>query len=158
VSVSTESEGRPPDLGSISGFAWRSVGGSQVLPVAPDGTAEEIHDALVTELGELGLEEVAPAEADVLISYHVWVETKVRQNDPYFDIYAAEEVEVGTLAVDLSDPESGELIWRGSASHELRVSAVLAGPFDQQLTPTGAERRWRIRESVAKIARELRGR
>ena len=99
-----------------------------------------------------------PAEADVLISYHVWVETKVRQNDPYFAVYAAEEVEVGTLAVDLSDPESGELIWRGSASHELRVSAVLAGPFDQQLTPTGAERRWRIRESISKIARELRGR
>ena len=155
--ASVRTEGRPPDLAAISGFAWRTVGADVALPVAPAGAGEEIRAALVQELGALGLREVPPGKADVLVSYHLWVETKVRQNDPYFAVYAAEEVEVGTLSVDLSDPVSGELIWRGTASRELRVSAVLAGPFDQQLTPTDAPRRWRLRESVSKIARQLAG-
>ena len=40
--ASVRTEGRPPSLEEMSGFAWRSVGGSKVLPVTPDGTAEEI--------------------------------------------------------------------------------------------------------------------
>ena len=154
--ASVRTEGQPPPLSALATWAWKSVDHAALPHVAPDGTGLLVHEALEQELGALGLREVPATEASMLVSFHVWVETRVRTNDPYFSLYAAEQVELGTVSIDLTDPRTGALAWRGSDTHELRVTAVLAGPFDQELTPRDAERRWRIRESVARIVRELR--
>ena len=149
------SQGNEPPLPSFSSYAWYEDGGSGLAQgVADDATDAEIQAAINLELVRRGLRQAAAGEADVLVAYTTWIESRVRANDPYFSTRAAEQVEIGTLTIDLLDPESGEIVWQGSTSRQLRVAAVLRGPFDHELTPTEAPRDWRAQELVARILRE----
>jgi hypothetical protein len=153
--ASTGSSGKAPPLAAFSSYAWYEAGASSApAGVADDATDAEIQAAIQLELARRGLQRVAASEADVLVAYTTWIESSVRANDPYFATRAAEQVEIGTLTIDLLDPQSGEILWQGSTSRQLRVAAVLRGPFDHELTPTEAPRDWRAQELVARILRE----
>lgn len=116
----------------------------------------EIRGAVEDELEELGLSSAEAAEADLLVTYRLSVESRQRVNDPYFEYYAAEEYEVGYLTVELRDRSSGEVAWSGTGTSELRLSRVMRGSLDTKLTPTDEDRDWRVAEKVAAIFERAR--
>ena len=135
----------------VSGYAFVREGAVG----EPEGLDAEIRAAIEAELAARGLEPVAATEAGLLIAYRTEVEAKTRTNDPFFEFFPAEEYEVGTLTIDLLDARTQEAVWSGQGKSELRLSAVMVGPFTNELTPTSEKREWRIRRKVAAILDQL---
>lgn len=105
------------------------------------------------ELQRKGLSAVGRAEADVLVTYHLGVETKLDVNtiDTGYGYgrsrYRAgvsthttvTEYQEGTLLIDVIEPKSKQLIWRGSGQARIRRSS------------TPEQREERIDQAVAQI-------
>jgi len=141
---------------AIETYAW--------LDEAEEGDAldAEVRAAIGLQLATLGIGPAFADDASVLVSYSTDVRTRERVNDPYFDVYARERYELGTLTVRLHDPVTHRVVWRGSGESELRVVAVQAGPFDQDLATRERPRNWRVPTKVAvifeRLERDLRAR
>lgn len=105
------------------------------------------------ELQRKGLSSVGRTEADVLVTYHLGVETKLDVNtiDTGYGYgrgayrggisthTTVTEYQEGTLLIDVIDPKSKQLVWRGSGQSRLRRSS------------TPEQREQRIDEAVAQI-------
>ena len=109
------------DFAALTTYAW-----------APAIAANERED-LVLEivrpkvdalLAARGLTKVERDQASLVVEEHVVVEKVTRTNDPYyaFDLYT--EYERGTLLVDLMDPATSKVLWRGSATAEIDGEAT----------------------------------
>ena len=81
-------------------FAWIRT----LRSPAKDVPYEAIRDRVEAELKERGLEMASFADADIYVDYEASVETKMRYTDPYFTVYAGEEVETGNLTISLIKP------------------------------------------------------
>jgi len=116
---------------------------------------DEVRAAIGRELGARGMREVARDEAGLLVEFGVDVSERTVANNAYYDFYATEVVEEGTLSIALRDARTDALVWEGSGTSELRVSAVILGPLAAEPRPTRYARDWRVDEKVAAILREL---
>lgn len=137
-------------------YAWVDAADPAAADPVDGALDAEVRAAVDAELVALGARLVADAEADAIVGYHTVVESRVRSNDPYFDFYVSEQIEIGTLVIDLLDGATREPFWRGKASSELRVSAVPVKPLAHRMSETGQRRQWKIRDKVAAIFAELR--
>jgi hypothetical protein len=112
-------------------FAW--VTGTSVPDELND---RRIVDAVSAELTRQGLIRVEPHERpDLLVAYHASFDTDLQITGfssgwgPYrfgparTGVARAEEILVGTLAVDLVDARTRTIVWRGTASKEIDVKA-----------------------------------
>ena len=96
---------------------------------------ERIRAAVDTELSTKGFQKLRSGSPDFLVSFHVGVESKLdvttlNRSYPYYGGYygawggysetMVREYEQGTLMIDVIDPASGSLIWRGSAQSEVK--------------------------------------
>ncbi len=141
------------DIAAVRTFAWGDIG---EVEGADGALADVLHQELDRRLDALGWQQVPEEDADVLVSYRTLVETLQRTNDPYFDFYAVEQYELGTLTIDVQDVVSEEPLWSGSASGELRLTAVVRGPSSNRLKPVQEKRDWQAAEKVEAILAALR--
>ena len=91
-----------------------------------------IRRAIDTQLVADGHEKTEPATADFLVGYHVAVDSKVDVDTIYRSYGRAgwggggsaetivRQYDEGTLLIDLLHPQSGSLLWRGTATTRLR--------------------------------------
>ena len=122
------------DFSALETFDW--------LPDAkPPGDGPELDDPLLdarirraveSTLSGRGFRGAGTGTPDFWIAYHVGVERKV-----------VREYEEGTLLIDVLRPDSGELLWRGSAQARLREQ------------PSPEDREKRVREVVEKILQQF---
>ncbi len=151
----------------FSGFrTWNWLTGPQagtVDPRLPSGLVEErIRAALEKHLAALGFERSATGTPDFRVGYHAAVEDKVDVqtiNRAYgygpgwgagrglmtSDTYVR-QYEQGTLIVDIVDPRTKRLVWRGSAQAEVYSYA------------TPEQREARIDDAVGQILERFRPR
>ena len=92
-----------------------------------------VRSAVETQLAARGYAKVSADQADFLVTYHVALESKLdvdtiyrsygygwgRGYGPVAYDTVVREYEQGTLLLDFVDPETRNLIWRGSASAEI---------------------------------------
>jgi hypothetical protein len=118
---------------------------------------QRLRRSIDAELQRKGLSPVGRAEADVLVGYHLGVETKLdvntidtgygygygRYRGGISSHTTVTEYQEGTLLIDLIDPKSKQLIWRGSGQSRLRRSS------------TPEQREQRIDEAVAEILKSF---
>jgi hypothetical protein len=115
-----------------------------------------IRSAVKAQLAARGYREVSPDQADFLVTYHVALESKLDVDTMYRSYgygwgrgygpveldTVVREYEQGTLLLDFVDPETRNLIWRGSASAEItpdstperrqeRVNRAVAGMLER---------------------------
>lgn len=115
----------------------------------------EVRAAVEARLAELGWERVESPQAALLVDYRTKIEREKRNRDPFFSMYTADELEWGTLTIEVRDASTGEPVWTASARSRLRRSAVTIGPFATDLTPTDDPRDWRTQERVSAILGRL---
>src|SRR6188508_1316804 len=94
----------------------------------PDSTVQDrIRDALRRELERKGIVQTAVRKPDMIVTYAAsskekreWIETA--STDPHWSCcgyqFFPEDVEHGTLIIDVIDGSSGELVWRAIAKAE----------------------------------------
>ncbi|GAA5216231.1 DUF4136 domain-containing protein [Corallincola platygyrae] len=143
------------DFLAIKTYAWL-----EQPPEAAQTTslhAVRVKEAVDEELNRRGMQVVDAESADVLVAYHLVVDTKYNV-DNYYNQWGyrgyhrsrttgfgmsttsrVREYKVGTILVDLIDPKQKQVIWRGSVSSRLK----------KNVTPE--ERDVLIRQSVADL-------
>ena len=143
------------DFSKLRSYAWLDER-SGVQGDRADVTSlidRRVRRAVDTELQRKGLRAVGRGEADALVAYHLGVETRLDVNTIHSGygygrgVYrggvathtTVSEYQEGTLLVDVIEPESKQLIWRGSGQSRLRRSS------------TPEQREQRIDEAVAQI-------
>lgn len=146
------------DYGAISSYAWlpmQKQQGEDAPFLRNDLMDERIRSAVDAALIARGLRRVEdPAKADVLVNYYMNVEEKVDiqsfhshfgyypcfycgfhhshfHHGPFFhdDIWVR-EYNQGTLVIDMLEPQSRKLVWRGVAERRL---PDLQDPYDRRL-------------------------
>jgi len=136
-------------------FAWSApppegAEGAQDLPL------KEVREAVERALVERGLVVSPLEEALLFLRTRATVDVVLRENHPYYDMNVAERFEDGTLAIELRDRESGELLWRGSNTRRLRtVETTMGGAAATTWTRTDEVRDWPIEEEVERILDRL---
>lgn len=144
------------DFSRLHAWSWLP----QAQPVSGDPRLDSalldqrIRSAVESELGARGFAKAETAAADFLVAYHVALERKLVATTiddfyggvgyhhwprPGYTQTYVHEFEVGTLMLDVLDPRSRELIWRGTAQAEIIPDA------------TPEEREARVREGVRRI-------
>lgn len=124
------------DFAALTSYAWAPAIAANAREDLVLGIVRPKVDAI---LAAKGLTRVERDQASLLVEEHVVVEKLTRTNDPYyaFDLYT--EYERGTLLVDLMDPSTSKVLWRGSATAEL----------DDEVTE--AKRRERVEDAVERM-------
>ncbi len=152
------------DFASLKTFGWMSGAEQQAEDVRLNDPRiqETIRAAVEKSLSDKGYELVDRERADFLVTWFGAIEKKIRQEsldhfyapygygtlyrDPALNTAPAGtvlEYEEGTVIVDILDPRTGKILWRGSGSgrllenqseeimlHNLRRSvAKIVGPF-----------------------------
>ena len=117
-----------PEL-STADFSGYCFGEAEQLPDWDEELDRSVRAAIAAELAALGGRAVAESDASVVVIYKSDVQLQDRTNDPYVAQYAAEQFEIGTLALDVVNPASGERLWHGTTRRDLRRSAYLRGAF-----------------------------
>ncbi len=118
-----------------------------------------IRQAIDAELARVGQRKTPLAEADLIVSYVTEISVENVESDPFITGHVAEQVEFGTLTIELLDVSSGAAVWRGSTREKLRVSGVLFGGVTaNQFSPTGDARDWDAAARVAATIAPLAGR
>lgn len=147
------------DFTRVRTYAWLDET-SGVQGDRPDVTSlldRRIRRAVDGELQRKGWSGVERAEADALVAYHLGVETKLDVNtiDTGYGYgrwgyrggvstqTTVTEYQEGTLLIDVIDPKSKQLIWRGSGQARIRRSS------------TPEQREQRIDEAVAEILKSF---
>lgn len=150
-SIHVESQGWSAfDLADAPSFAWGDVRSD-----IDDAPVAAVHAAVEQRLVARGLRRTSVAQAAHLIDLVFEVETDIRENDPWFNTFAVERYETGTLTLELRDAVSRELLWSGSGRSELRVTAVPNSPFSGELSDTGAARDWNLGRKIPEILERL---
>ncbi len=105
------------DFSAFDTYAW--------FPQTPTSTVSEIlieriQNAVNAELDGKGMKRVEPGEASLMINQRVSVTEKLQVNDPYFAYDRFQTYEEGTLLIDLVDPKTNRLVWRGTGQTKLK--------------------------------------
>lgn len=147
---------REEDFSALRTFAWypnRSPAQTEKRRRYPDHFAAA-DQAVDRRLMETGYQKVPRASADFLVSYHMSLEHRLDTrtvNEPYrmggseWEVHRVVTREVtteykrGTVVVDVLDPHSRRLVWRGSAS----------GRFEVEQVPTTEQVEQRVNEILA---------
>ncbi len=157
AAIEVSSDWKPDaDFSRLHAWAWLP----QARPVSGDPRLDSalldarIRSAVEGELGARGLAKVGEAHADFLVAYHIALERRIEATtiDDYYGGVGYRhwsrpgyshtyvfELEVGTLMLDVLDPRSRELIWRGTAKAEIVPDAA------------PEQREARIREAVRRM-------
>ena len=147
------------DFSNLGSYAWFDER-SGVQGDRPDVSSlldRRIRSAVDGELSQKGIESVDKNSAKMLVSYHLGVESKLDVNTMdtgygygrygrYSSIgttTTVTEYQEGTLLIDVIDPVSKQLIWRGSGQARVR----------EWSTPEDREKR--IHEAVKEILAEF---
>lgn len=119
-------------------YAWSAEASLQARPqnYQVNGLMEKrIRNAITEQMASQGFKLAEPAQADILINYHVAVDKKL-EVDTFKVSYGARwnywgwgvdhhttarEYKVGTLVVDIIDRTSNQLVWRGAKESRLRA-------------------------------------
>lgn len=150
IEVSSESD-PGADFSRLSSYGWLPETRPPTGDSRLDGSLLDarVRSAVDTQLAKRDYRRVPPEAADFLVSYHAALEKKIEVDTIYstaghgaggsvVESEAVErEYEQGTLLLDVVDPKTRQLLWRGSASAEI-------GPDDAP-----EERRKRIEKAVA---------
>jgi hypothetical protein len=125
------------NFSSLHSYAFHAAPASDMSDPRVDNSLldERIRAALDTELSAKGFQKLSGGSPDFLVSFHVGVQSKLdvttlNRSYPYYGGYygawggyqetMVREYEQGTLMIDVIDPATGNLIWRGSAQSEVR--------------------------------------
>lgn len=132
-------------------YDWRADGKQAPQDPRIDNTlfASRVHQAVDRQLAAKGYQQSTNGNPDFLVGYHAVVEGKVdfRTVGGYYGYGGwgtapqtyAYNYDEGTLLLDVIQPETMQLLWRGSATATVRPSA------------TPVERQKRINEAIEKI-------
>ncbi|WP_298441222.1 DUF4136 domain-containing protein [uncultured Ferrimonas sp.] len=141
ASISTDSDySTQVDFNQYRSWAWISPDDSNgVSPYQQDGLNEQrIRAAVTAQLQQQGLAQVSAEGADLLVNTLTSVETKIDVDTfygnfgyhPYYQHYPlsagfgtetrVREYQQGTLMIDLIDADSRQLVWRGSATSNVK--------------------------------------
>lgn len=163
ASVSSDYD-RATDFSALKTYAWAEDQASGDLRFDAPDLRETIRQSVEAELQAKGLQKVAGGDADALLKYYITVEQKKEvaggSYPPVFNSrgayagaagpnsFAAREMmtfhyEEGTFVLDMLDPKSGDIIWRGS----------LESMVDPGATP--AKRIERVPAAVAKVLKNF---
>ena len=112
------------DFSTYRSFAWMPLTAHQ--SGVPDHLSgpflhKRIRKALAEELTESGLD-YAPESADVLVAYQLNYKNKSEINAAYPHAIDVRRYREGTLIIDLVDPDTKALIWRGWGVSDLHRS------------------------------------
>jgi len=122
------------DFSALQQYAWLAASQPQTGdPRLDDGRLDaRIRGDVDAQLGRRGLRAADASSADFLVAYFVAVEQK-RDVETIYRSYGragwggggsgeavVREYEEGTLLIDFLHPETGHLLWRGTARAELR--------------------------------------
>lgn len=151
ASIEVEAQQLGP-LDAASYRTWDWIDASSTASPAP---IAELRSAVERELSARGLQRLTAPEVDLLLDLDVSVETRTRQQDPYFNMYSVVRYEVGTLTLEVWHPESGELLWTGSGQSELRITAVPESSMSTRLVDTDSPRDWKVARKVSKLLNQL---
>jgi hypothetical protein len=117
------------DFSRLRTYAW-----TRGTPVNDELNHRRIVSAIEAQLSAHGLVPAARTAPDVLVAYHASFDRNLQINGFASGLgyrpsairtgaARAEEVLVGSLAVDLVDARSGALVWRGIATHDVDTKA-----------------------------------
>lgn len=145
-------------LGSIQTYAWRT----EPSLVADEFTSEDevalesVRTAVAVELEALGLTEAEQrGEADALVVVRLQVTEQLQNNDRFFSLWVAEKWEEGTVLLELQEPASRRMLWRGEVRARIRYTARTMTSTPPRWTPTGEKRRWETNRMVRRLSSEL---
>ncbi|MCA8952574.1 MAG: hypothetical protein KDE27_23885 [Planctomycetes bacterium] len=145
--------GRPDfDLKTIKRYAWlnppsfsgEAVEGSEVRLLT------ETRSAIDNHLQRLGVRPSTHEEAEVLVTATLDLAVRLHLNDFDYDLFAAENEEVGTLTITFFD-RGPRQAWTGRCRHTLRTASRSEQPSPMEFVPTGQTRDWRIAQMVERI-------
>jgi hypothetical protein len=144
------------DFASFHSYAWAPA--ESEAPKDPrvenDLLEARVHESVDAELSAKGFSlATAGATPDFWVTYHAALEAKIdvttiQQSYPYYRGYSrwggysetyVRQFDEGTLILDVIDPETEKLIWRGSAQARVNDSS------------TPEKRSKRVRDAVAAI-------
>ena len=117
---------RNADLGAIRTYAW--VGGN----LEDELNHQRVVRAFDAQLAAKGLRKVeATEQPDVVIAYHAAFGREVQVTGSGWNGYRVsragtariEEVVVGSLALQLADARTGNVVWRGMATRDVDLDA-----------------------------------
>jgi len=142
------------DLAAVDTYAWVEDPRPPDLagtPVYDDGLVAKVQEAGDRELAAMGLRLVPEEGARLLVAPHLSVEVKDRFNDPFYEFYAIERYEEGTLRLEFLDASTEQRVWKGSASRRLRTVSQSVGMYAPKFVETSEERTWEIERLASAI-------
>ncbi len=115
---------------------------------------EETHSALRVAIDaamvQRGFRHVAPADADFLLRVDTATAFRTEHHDPYYSHYEIEGFEDGIVTIDFVNPETDDLLWRGSGKAPLRsIGGDSALRHRDKTKPLPGRRVWPI-QSLAR--------
>lgn len=145
--------GRPDfDLKTIKRYAWLNP--PSFSGEAVEGSEErlltETRSAIDSHLQRLGARPSTHEEAEVLLTATLEIAVRLRLNDFDYDLYAAENDEMGALTITFFERDQRQA-WTGRCRHTLRTASRSERPSPFEFVPTGQTRDWRIAQMVNRI-------
>lgn len=140
-------------IGLIDTYAWIDLETGTAIS-GPD-LRESVKTTVDSHLEGIGWHRTDPRNADVWVTYETDVEVRERAQDPYWEYYAGERYELGTLRLELLRPRTLDSLWRGEGTSELRLVAVQRSLLTSDLDPVERPREWKVPEKVAAILEPL---
>lgn len=129
---------RGVDFARYSTYAW---GPADALPATDSRLGDnpffvdDLHGAIDRELQSRGLRQATSERADLLVHFHAAVNQRIEvpaDAEPFRECVGRDcppvvtGYEAGTIVIDLVDPFSNRVVWRGWAEH--RLEDVLDDP------------------------------
>ena len=124
---------RNADFSQYRTYRWVEIEGAERPNQLTDG---HIKDAINSELAAKGLTQSSGDDADLLIAYQVSISEERQVHGYSYGGYGwggwgagygdthmtTSTIQVGTLVLDIYDPELKQLVWRGQATKSLNPS------------------------------------
>jgi hypothetical protein len=124
------------DFAGYRTFGWSAVETPQTGNVELDNPLlqRRVRDAIERVLAAQGYQQLEDHEPDFYVTYHLGVEKRLTSSGMSTSVGSygrhggvsvgtgstVREVDEGTLAIDVIDTQSGELVWRGTGKRRLR--------------------------------------
>jgi len=137
-------------------YAWVDSAPSEVTG-GDDLPWTEFQQAIDKELVRRSIRKATPQEAKFLVRARLAVEViEDHLYDPESELWAKEQLEEGSLYIELLAGDERSPVWTGECRHRLRyVARTMSGDRSERWVPTAEARQWRVEKVVARIIQRL---
>lgn len=143
------------DFAAVTSYAWKEEPKFLSTDVADEALLRTLERRIERLLSDRGVPTVQKSAADVVLSSTLGVSKQLERKDRQYSSYASEEIEIGTLTLQIFDRQRRKLVWSAETSARLRVSGKAFGGLVQRIEPTDEPRVWPIEKMVEELVELL---